>query len=181
MFNAGEYKDINRVGIDDLGIEFMSPELTIGAMEHVAITNSMFPASPMPDATHITSAMEAGFVQLRDHQLESRIILIGTDHNSAFLRDPFKNMRYGVPYGIGDEVQKRHKEAIADPAIAPVITKDPKAELQRILLLEANDPTAHVGPPFTVLHMKLDGTIEDVSNNAVCRHPHGIPLDSDPK
>jgi hypothetical protein len=42
------------------------------------------------------------------------------------------------------------------------------SKLLRLLEKEASLPNSNVGGPFTVLHMKPDGTIEDVSDNEIC-------------
>ena len=84
---------------------------------------------------------------------------------------PGFHLSEGVPHGSGlpEIVDKFYKDAAKDPTIAARIAKAPKSELLKVLDKEANCKPSdspqckrgQIGPPYTVLLFKADGSIED--------------------
>jgi hypothetical protein len=167
MFNAGQFKDFDRLYQDEAVLPFDSVEKTLGSMKALMAINSMDGQQVVTDdpfGGYPTGA--AGVIQVRSGRIEVMTLALLTDRHRYIIHTI--STKLGIPHGFGPLVDDRMKQVAADPELAASLAKHPKEELLRLLEKEASLPNSNVGGPFTVLHMKPDGTIEDVSDNEIC-------------
>ncbi len=169
FFDAGAFRDLTELARNEIALPLEDPMRTGQKVMILLLGNHQDISDPQNQGNG------AGFVQVRNGSFEAQLIDLNSnlvDHN---WRPVYLTMK-GVPHGFGINVDERREEAAHDPRIAARFMAHPKAELLTMLDAASKVADSGVGPPFSVMLLRADGSIQDRSDNSICKNEHGLAI-----